>query len=59
MKQEKRFFSDVWGVQLHFKQVIKQVQKNNYFKAERWRDRVHQSADGQASVKEWVQLLSL
>jgi len=29
MKQEKRFTSDVWGVQLHYKQAIKQVQKDN------------------------------
>jgi nitric oxide synthase oxygenase domain/subunit/sulfite reductase alpha subunit-like flavoprotein/hemoglobin-like flavoprotein len=44
MKREKRFFSDVWGVQLHFTQAIKQVQKDNYSKAEKWLNRVYQSA---------------
>lgn len=43
MKREKRFTSDVWGVQLHFKQAIKQVQKDNYSKAERWLERVQQA----------------
>jgi sulfite reductase alpha subunit-like flavoprotein len=43
MKQEKRFTSDVWGVQLHFKQALKQVQKDNYSKAERWLERVQQA----------------
>ncbi len=55
MKQEKRFTSDVWGVQLHYKQAIKQVQKDNYSKAEKWLERVQQKANGQ-SVKEAVQL---
>ena len=59
MKQEKRFTSDVWGVQLHFKQAIKQVQKDNYSKAEGWLIRVHQSADEQEPVKELVQPLSV
>ena len=40
MKREKRFFSDVWGVQLHFKQAIKQVQHDNYSKAEKWLERL-------------------
>jgi sulfite reductase alpha subunit-like flavoprotein/nitric oxide synthase oxygenase domain/subunit/hemoglobin-like flavoprotein len=44
MKREQRYFSDVWGVQLHFKQAIKQVQKDNYSKAEKWLHRVRQSA---------------
>lgn len=57
MKQEKRFTSDVWGVQLHFKQAIKQVQKDNYSKAEGWLIRVQQSSD--APVKELVQPLSV
>jgi hypothetical protein len=35
MKKENRFTSDVWGVQLHFKQAIKQVQHDNYSKAEK------------------------
>ncbi|HEY9632189.1 MAG TPA: hypothetical protein V6D14_02215 [Coleofasciculaceae cyanobacterium] len=59
MKQEKRFISDVWGVQLNFKQAIKQVQKDNYSKAEGWLIRVQQPADTQASVKELVQPLSV
>jgi sulfite reductase alpha subunit-like flavoprotein len=53
MKQEKRFHSDVWGVTLNYKQAIKQVQKDNYSKAEKWLNRVKQSAD-QVSVKEVV-----
>ncbi len=36
MKQEKRFSTDVWGVTLNFKQTIKQVQKDNYARAEKW-----------------------
>lgn len=36
MKQEKRFFTDVWGVTLHFQKAIKEVQKDNYSKAEKW-----------------------
>jgi hypothetical protein len=59
MKQEKRFFSDVWGVTLNYKQAIKQVQHDNYSKAEKWLDRVHQSADDRASVNEAVQPLSI
>lgn len=59
MKQEKRFTSDVWGVQLHFKQAIAQVQKDNYSKAEGWLIRVQHSADTQAPVKELVQPLSV
>ncbi|MBD2086539.1 hypothetical protein NDI49_09170 [Trichocoleus sp. ST-U3] len=55
MKQEKRLTGDVWGVQLHFKQV----QKDNYCKAEGWRDRLHQLADGQASLKETSQPFSV
>jgi nitric-oxide synthase len=43
MKKEKRFTSDVWGVQLHFKQAIKQVQHDNYSKAEKWLNRLQQS----------------
>lgn len=42
MKRENRFSSDVWGVQLHYKQAIQQVQKDNYSKAEKWLERVHQ-----------------
>ncbi|PSF32275.1 nitric-oxide synthase [Aphanothece hegewaldii CCALA 016] len=45
MKQEKRFFADVWGVQLNYKQAIKQVQKDNYSKAEKWLNRVQQSQE--------------
>lgn len=59
MKQEKRFTSDVWGVQLHFKQAIKQVQQDNYSKAEGWLIRVQQSTDSEAPVKELVQPLSV
>ncbi|RCJ28994.1 nitric-oxide synthase [Nostoc minutum NIES-26] len=58
MKQQKRFFSDVWGVQLHFKQAIKQVQKDNYSKAERWLHRVQQSPEAPASISE-VQSLAV
>ncbi|HEY9675879.1 MAG TPA: nitric oxide synthase oxygenase [Waterburya sp.] len=59
MKQEKRFVSDVWGVVLNFKQAIKEVQHDNYSKAEKWLERVHQSADSQASVKEAAQSVSI
>lgn len=45
MKQEKRFFSDVWGVTLNFKETISQVQKDNYSKAERWLNRIKDSVD--------------
>ncbi|BAY22088.1 hypothetical protein NIES2100_18510 [Calothrix sp. NIES-2100] len=45
MKQEKRFHTDVWGVQLNFKQAIQQLQKDNYSKAELWLNRVKESAD--------------
>ncbi|MBD2498596.1 nitric oxide synthase oxygenase [Nostoc sp. FACHB-280] len=55
MKQEKRFVSDVWGVTLNYKQAIKQVQKDNYSKAERWLNRVNQSADDHAQVTEIAQ----
>ena len=59
MKQEKRFTSDVWGVQLNFKQAIKQVQKDNYSKAEGWLIRVQQPGDNEAPVKELVQPLTV
>lgn len=55
MKQEKRFVSDVWGVTLNYKQAIKQVQKDNYSKAERWLNRVNQSTDDHAAVQEVAQ----
>ena len=42
MKQEKRFYSDVWGVTLNFKQAIKEVQHDNYSKAEKWLEQVKQ-----------------
>lgn len=45
MKQEKRFFTDVWGVQLNFKQAIEQLQKDNYSKAELWLNRIKDSVD--------------
>lgn len=57
MKQEKRFTSDVWGVVLNYKQAVKQVQHDNYSKAEGWLIRVQQSADTQAPVKALVQPL--
>ncbi|MDX2231583.1 MAG: nitric oxide synthase oxygenase [Leptolyngbyaceae cyanobacterium bins.349] len=50
MKQEKRFHTDVWGVQLNFKQAIQQVQKDNYAKAEKWLERVKQSTPEQTAV---------
>lgn len=59
MKQEKRFFSDVWGVVLHFKEAIKEVQHDNYSKAEKWLERVQESADSQAAVQEELQLLTI
>ncbi|HEY9727698.1 MAG TPA: hypothetical protein V6D50_14710, partial [Chroococcales cyanobacterium] len=45
MKQEHRFHTDVWGVQLNFKQAIEQVQKDNYSKAEKWLERVKQPTE--------------
>lgn len=45
MKQEKRFHTDVWGVQLNFKQAIQQMQKDNYSKAEKWLKRVKQPTE--------------
>ncbi|WP_375512546.1 nitric oxide synthase oxygenase [uncultured Nostoc sp.] len=59
MKQEKRFFSDVWGVVLNFKEAIKEVQHDNYSKAEKWLERVQESADSQAVVQEELQLLTI
>ncbi|MEM9008090.1 MAG: nitric oxide synthase oxygenase, partial [Cyanobacteria bacterium P01_F01_bin.86] len=41
MKQEKRFATDVWGVTLNFKQAIKQVEKDNYSRAEKWLSKLH------------------
>lgn len=52
MKQEKRFHTDVWGVQLNFKQAIQQVQKDNYSKAEKWLERVTQSAEKATEASE-------
>jgi sulfite reductase alpha subunit-like flavoprotein/nitric oxide synthase oxygenase domain/subunit/hemoglobin-like flavoprotein len=51
MKQEHRFHTDVWGVQLNFKQAIQQVQKDNYAKAEKWLERVQQPANDQVLLK--------
>lgn len=51
MKKEHRFHTDVWGVQLNFKQAIAQVQKDNYSKAEKWLERVKQSTDKSIIVK--------
>ena len=45
MKKEHRFHTDVWGVQLNFKQAIQQVQKDNYSKAEKWLERVKQPTE--------------
>lgn len=59
MKQEKRFVSDVWGVTLNFKQAIKEVEKENYSKAERWLDRVQSSGKNQASIQEVMQPLNV
>ncbi|BAZ23692.1 hypothetical protein NIES4073_45810 [Kalymmatonema gypsitolerans NIES-4073] len=42
---------DVWGVQLHFQQAIKQVQKDNYSKAEKWLNRVKQSTNEQSAIE--------
>ncbi len=52
MKREKRFHTDVWGVQLNFKQAIQQVQKDNYSKAEKWLERVNQSTDQLLATQE-------
>lgn len=49
MKQEKRFHTDVWGMQLNFKQAIQQVQKDNYLKAEKWLEQVKQSNESLAT----------
>ena len=43
MKQEGRFNTDVWGVTLNFKKAIKQVQKDNYSKAEKWLNQVSEN----------------
>lgn len=50
MKQENRFHTDVWGVQLNFKQAIQQVQKDNYSKAEKWLERVKQPTEELAAA---------
>ena len=42
MKQENRFHTDVWGVQLNFKTAIQQLQKDNDSKAEKWLERTKQ-----------------
>ena len=39
MKQDSRFYSDVWGVTLNYKKAIK-VQHDNYSKAEKWLEQV-------------------
>ncbi|MEO1070235.1 MAG: sulfite reductase flavoprotein subunit alpha, partial [Cyanobacteria bacterium J06638_6] len=36
MKQEGRFATDVWGVTLNFNTAIKQVEQDNYRRAEKW-----------------------
>jgi nitric-oxide synthase len=59
MKLERRFFSDVWGVVLNFKESIKEVQHDNYSKAEKWLDRMQESADGQDAVQEELQPLTI
>ncbi|MDZ8183979.1 MAG: nitric oxide synthase oxygenase [Nostoc sp. ChiSLP02] len=52
MKKEKRFHTDVWGVQLHFKQAIEQVQKDNYSKAEKWLNRVKESPNERSAIEQ-------
>ncbi len=52
MKKEHRFHTDVWGVQLNFKQAIQQVQKDNYSKAEKWLERVKQPTDESVATEE-------
>lgn len=53
MKQENRFHTDVWGVQLNFKQAIQQVQKDNYSKAEKWLEQVKQSIEASETAEEY------
>ncbi len=36
MKQENRFSTDVWGITLNYKEAIKEIQRANYHKAEKW-----------------------
>jgi nitric-oxide synthase len=36
MKKEHRFSTDVWGVTLNYKEAIKQLQKENYNRGEKW-----------------------
>jgi len=43
MKKEGRFNTDVWGVTLNFKKAIKQVQKDNYSKAEKWFNQISEN----------------
>ncbi|MEO1761028.1 MAG: nitric-oxide synthase, partial [Cyanobacteria bacterium J06629_18] len=43
MKKEGRFNTDVWGVTLNFNKAIKQVQKDNYSKAEKWLNQVSEN----------------
>jgi sulfite reductase alpha subunit-like flavoprotein/nitric oxide synthase oxygenase domain/subunit/hemoglobin-like flavoprotein len=57
MKQEKRFHTDVWGVQLNFKQAIQQVQKDNYSKAEKWLERVKQSIEASDTAEEFQSVM--
>ncbi|BAY07543.1 nitric oxide synthase oxygenase [Calothrix sp. NIES-2098] len=52
MKKEHRFHTDVWGVQLNFKQAIQQVQKDNYSKAEKWLERVKQTSEESVTADE-------
>ncbi|WP_208821772.1 hypothetical protein [Tolypothrix sp. PCC 7910] len=51
-KQEKRFHTDVWGVQLRFQQAIQQVQKDNYSKAEKWLNRVKQLTNEESVIEQ-------
>ncbi|OUL20021.1 hypothetical protein BV372_33355 [Nostoc sp. T09] len=52
MKKEHRFHTDVWGVQLNFKQAIQQLQKDNYSKAEKWLEQVKQTSEESVTADE-------
>ena len=51
MKQEKRFHTDIWGIQLNYKKAIQQVQKDNYSKAEKWLEQVQQSSADSPNIE--------
>jgi hypothetical protein len=49
----------MFGVWSELQGSIKEVQHDNYSKAEKWLDRMQESADGQDAVQEELQPLTI